>query len=74
MEAILMDNFNDGFKQSNFPKKRNLNNFLTPFLSGVVGASLVVGVCFGVPEVKSKLVNSRKQHYFFNFIFFKHFK
>lgn len=29
-----------------------------PFLSGVVGASLVVGACFGVPSIKSKLINS----------------
>ena len=31
---------------------------LVPFLSGVVGASLVVGTCFGVPTVKSKLLNA----------------
>ena len=31
---------------------------LVPFLSGVVGASLVVGTCFGVPAVKSKLLNA----------------
>lgn len=29
-----------------------------PFLSGILGATLVVGACFGVPSVKRKLVGS----------------
>lgn len=29
-----------------------------PFLSGILGASLVVGTCFGVPSIKQKLVGS----------------
>lgn len=29
-----------------------------PFLSGIVGASLVVGACFGVPSIKQKLVGA----------------
>lgn len=54
-----MDNFSDDFKQSNFPKKeRNFNRILTPFLSGVVGAGLVLGICFGVPEIKEKIIDS----------------
>ena len=57
-----MDDFNNGFKQSNFPKKRDLSKFFTPFISGVLGASLVIGVCFGVPEIKDKLMDSRKFH------------
>ncbi len=31
---------------------------LVPFLSGIVGASLVVATCFGVPSVKSKLFST----------------
>ena len=30
-----------------------------PFISGVVGASIVVGTCFGVPSIKNKLVGPR---------------
>lgn len=50
---------------SNFYQKfdnesNNSKNFkfsvLTPFISGVVGASLVLGVCFGVPSIKDKLL------------------
>lgn len=29
-----------------------------PFLSGIIGASLVVGTCFGVPSIKQKLVGT----------------
>lgn len=29
-----------------------------PFLSGILGATLVVGACFGVPSIKRKLVGS----------------
>lgn len=28
-----------------------------PFISGIIGAALVVGTCFGVPSIKSKLLN-----------------
>ena len=29
-----------------------------PFISGIVGATLVIGTCFGVPSIKSKLLAS----------------
>lgn len=32
-----------------------------PFLSGIVGATLVVGACFGIPSIKQKLVG--RNHY-----------
>lgn len=38
------------------------NNFgktiFVPFLSGIVGATLVVGTCFGVPSIKEKIVSN----------------
>lgn len=30
---------------------------LLPFLSGVVGCSVVLGTCFGIPSIRSKLLN-----------------
>lgn len=52
-------NNDNNFKQ--VPKKPN-NGFgkavLVPFVSGIVGATLVFGVCFGVPSIKEKLFNS----------------
>lgn len=39
---------------------KNSNGFgktvLLPFLSGIVGCSLVIGTCFGVPSIKEKLI------------------
>lgn len=57
-----MDNFNDGFKQSNFQKNNTgfSKQILTPFVSGVVGASLVLGVCFGVPNIKNNLIQPKE--------------
>ena len=40
-------------KQINFGKQ-----ILTPFVSGVLGAGLVLGICLGVPEIRSGLLNS----------------
>ena len=51
----------DSFKQATIQKKKGSGNVVVPFISGVVGASLVLGVCFGVPEVKNKLLPSVQQ-------------
>lgn len=32
--------------------------FLIPFISGVLGCSVVIGTCFGVPSIKDKLFSS----------------
>ena len=40
-------------KNSNFGK-----SVIIPFVSGIVGASLVVGTCLNVPIIKSKLLGS----------------
>lgn len=31
---------------------------LVPFLSGVIGTTLVIGTCFGVPQIREKLINT----------------
>lgn len=49
----------DIYKKFNLETKKSVNfksNILVPFLSGIVGAGLVVGLCFGVPNIKEKLV------------------
>ena len=60
-----MDNDNEfnyssdnNFKQ--VPKKNNGfgKTVFVPFLSGIVGTALVLGVCFGVPNIKNKLIGS----------------
>lgn len=41
-------------------KKNNLvKTVFVPFLSGMLGCSLVIGTCFGVPSIKNKLVGER---------------
>ena len=62
-----MDNNNDNefnyssdnnFKQVPAKKKSGFGKTVfVPFVSGIVGAALVVGVCFGVPTVKDKILN-----------------
>lgn len=53
-----MNDINDYF--NNEPRKKPVRNIkntvIAPFLCGVLGASLVVGICFGNPTIKSKLV------------------
>ena len=47
------------FKKADTPKKNSVGkNVFVPFVSGIVGASLVVGVCFGVPQVRENLIGN----------------
>lgn len=43
-------------------KDKNTNGFsksvLIPFCSGILGASLVIGTCFGVPNIKNRILNT----------------
>ncbi len=49
-------------KTSYEKKEKNKSGFgktiLLPFFSGVVGCSVVIGTCFGVPSIKNKLVGN----------------
>ena len=45
--------FKQNKKGSNFSK-----NVLVPFVSGVIGAGLVIGTCFNVPSIKTKLLGA----------------
>lgn len=54
-----MNDINDYF--SNTPPKKQKSNtarngVIMPFISGILGASLVVGICFGNPTIKTKLI------------------
>ena len=33
-----------------------------PFISGIVGATLVIGTCFGIPSVKERLLNNQSNN------------
>ena len=62
-----MDNENEfNFSSDNHFKKSSIkhsrsgfgNTIIVPFLSGAIGATLVIGTCFGVPTIKSKLLGN----------------
>ena len=60
-----MDNDNEfnyssdnNFKQVPKKNKGFGKTVFVPFLSGIVGTALVLGVCFGVPNIKNKLIGS----------------
>ena len=51
------------FKKSK-PSKSNAGfgkTVLVPFISGIAGATLVIGTCFGVPSIKSKLLENTQE-------------
>jgi len=65
-------NNNTSFKQvkNNYTKipkykEKSKNNFgknvLLPFTTSVIGTTLVIGLCFGVPEIKEKIINYSPQ-------------
>lgn len=45
--------YSDQHPKSDFGK-----TVLVPFISGIVGCAVVVGTCFGIPSIKSKLLNT----------------
>lgn len=51
------------FKKSKSPKSNAGfgRTVFVPFLSGITGAILVVGTCFGVPSIKSKLLGNTQE-------------
>lgn len=50
------DNFYQKFDSDGYKSKSSNSNVIVPFISGVVGASLVVGTCFGVPNIRNKIL------------------
>lgn len=56
-----MDNdFYQKFDDDKHRSRRRVS-FFVPFVSGILGASLVVGTCFGVPSIKNKLLETNTQ-------------
>ena len=48
--------------KANFNNKSNSfgKSVLLPFFSGIIGCSLVIGTCFGIPSIKEKLVGNNR--------------
>ena len=49
---------NKTYKSEHKAKVGFANGFLLPFVSGVLGCTVVVGTCFGVPSIKNKLLGT----------------
>ena len=55
--------------QNTFKKSKSSNSsgigktVFVPFVSGVVGASIVMATCFGVPTIKSKIMGNNNDEY-----------
>jgi len=47
-------------KSDDKKNKGLLKNVFVSFASGLIGASLIIGTCFGVPEIKSKIIGETK--------------
>lgn len=48
---------------SSTPKSSNLkNSFFVPFLSGLLGSALVLGLAFGVPNIRKSLISSNNSN------------
>ena len=50
--------YKTAYEMNNHPKAKTGfgKGFFLPFVSGVLGCSLVLGVCFSVPTIKEKLL------------------
>lgn len=74
MEEKNNENKNSNFKAvqnpENYKTTSNLKNksgfgktVILPFISGVLGCAAVVGVCFGIPDVKYKLIGTNSSNF-----------
>ena len=57
----------DSKKYTNFYQENSKSGFgksiLIPFFSGIVGCSLVIGTCFGIPSIKEKILGNTTSSY-----------
>lgn len=56
-----MEENNNNFKNVSISKNTTDNSYktiLVSFLSGIIGASLVVGTCFGIPKIRDKILDT----------------
>ncbi len=55
-----MEENENTFKSVNINKTHDhsyLKGVIIPFVSGIIGASLVIGTCFGIPKIREKILN-----------------
>ena len=55
------ENFYQKFDSDSSKKGSFKTSFFIPFISGVLGASLVIGICFGFPNVRDRIQNENTE-------------
>lgn len=63
MDDNSNNNFTTSYKVVDISEKKEKThtfgkNVFIPFLSGVIGTTLVIGTCFGVPQIRERILNS----------------
>lgn len=55
-----MEENENTFKSVNVNKSKGSfsKNVILPFMSGIIGASLVIGTCFGIPKIRGKILDN----------------
>lgn len=60
---MYMEENENTFKSVSVTKAKNNNSFtksiILPFASGIIGASLVIGTCFGIPKIRDKILDEK---------------
>lgn len=54
------EDFYKNFNQDNVKANHFNKSFLVPFSSGILGTILVLGIAFGIPNIKNKLLSTNK--------------
>lgn len=59
-KTVQDKNTYDSYSSKEFSKTKISfsKGVLLPFLSGILGCSVVIGTCFGVPTIRNKLLNT----------------
>lgn len=63
VQNVQTNNLSNSYKKVSTPKAQSVKtkgsfgkSVLIPFCSGILGATLVVGICFSIPDIKNKLI------------------
>lgn len=55
----MENNFSQKFDNESHKQKSVINNFLVSFFAGILGAVLIIVLCFCIPSIKNNLFNSQ---------------
>ena len=69
VQNVQTNNSSNNYKKVPTPKTQKVKtkssfgkSVLIPFCSGILGATLVVGICFSIPDIKDKLIGKKNSN------------